>query len=209
MCQGSGMPETTTPPPEAEVDEVVVLVVMGVTGTGKSTVAGLLAGLLGWDLEEGDDLHPDANVAKMRAGHPLTDEDRWPWLDRIAAWIQVHTQSGTPGIITCSSLKRSYRDRLRGPGVVFVHLDGTREELQARLNRRRDHFMPASLLDSQLQTLEPLEADERGVVIPLGGRPRDEVRRVLDRLRLTPLGAPAAPEGPADEDATPPRPVVP
>ncbi len=177
-------------PQDPDVDEVVVLVVMGVTGTGKTTVAEILAAMLGWDLEEGDDLHPEANVAKMRAGEPLTDEDRWPWLDRVAAWIQVHTLSGTPGIITCSALKRSYRDRLRGPGVVFVHLDGSREELQARLDRRQDHFMPASLLDSQLQSLEPLEPDERGVVIPLGGRPRDEVRRVLDRLRLSPLDPP-------------------
>jgi gluconokinase len=203
------MAGTTTQSPDSEVDEVVVLVVMGVTGTGKSTVAGLLAGLLGWDLEEGDDLHPDANVAKMRAGHPLTDEDRWPWLDRVAAWIQVHTQSGTPGIITCSSLRRSYRDRLRGPGVVFVHLAGTKEEIQARLDRRLDHFMPASLLDSQLQALEPLQADERGVVIPLGGRPRDEVRRVLDRLQLTPLDAPATTDDPAADEATPPHPAVP
>jgi gluconokinase len=203
------MAGTTTQSPDSEVDEVVVLVVMGVTGTGKSTVAGLLAGLLGWDLEEGDDLHPDANVTKMRAGHPLTDEDRWPWLERVAAWIQVHTQSGTPGIITCSSLRRSYRDRLRGPGVVFVHLAGTKEEIQARLDRRLDHFMPASLLDSQLQALEPLQADERGVVIPLGGRPRDEVRRVLDRLQLAPLGAPATTEDPAADDATPPHPAVP
>jgi gluconokinase len=175
------MAETTPQPPDAEV---VVLVVMGVTGTGKSTIAAQLARQLGWDLEEGDDLHPEANVAKMRAGQPLTDADRWPWLDRVGAWIRAHTQSGTPGIITCSSLKRSYRDRLRGPGVVFVHLAGTREVIQARLDGRRNHFMPSSLLDSQLQTLEPLGPDERGVVIPLGGRPKDEVRRVLDQLHL-------------------------
>ena len=97
----------------AAADEVLVLVVMGVTGTGKSTVAGLLAGRLGWDLEEGDDLHPEANVAKMRSGQPLTDEDRWPWLDRVGAWIRLHTQSGTPGIITCSSLKRLRRSSKR------------------------------------------------------------------------------------------------
>jgi gluconokinase len=182
------MAETT---PQPSDDEVLVLVVMGVTGTGKSTVAGLLARRLGWDLEEGDDLHPEANVAKMRAGQPLTDEDRWPWLDRVGAWVRAHARSGTPGIITCSSLKRSYRDRLRGPGVVFVHLAGTREEIQARLDRRRNHFMPSSLLDSQLQTLEPLGPDERGVVIALRGRPRDEVRRVLDQLHLgsSPCGA--------------------
>jgi len=203
------MAESPTEQPDSAEDEVVVLVVMGVTGTGKSTVAGILAGLLGWDLEEGDDLHPSANVEKMRAGQPLDDEDRWPWLDRIAAWIQVHTMSGTPGIITCSALKRSYRDRLGGAGVVFVHLAGSRADIQARLSRRLDHFMPASLLDSQLQALEPLEPDERGVVIPLGGRPRDEVRKVLGRLGLTPLDAPATRAGlAADADATPPRPGV-
>jgi gluconokinase len=178
------MAETTPQPPDAEV---VVLVVMGVTGTGKSTVAGLLARRLGWDLEEGDDLHPEANVAKMRAGQPLVDADRWPWLDRVGAWIRAHTRSGTPGIITCSSLKRSYRDRLRGPGVVFVHLAGTREAIQARLDGRKNHFMPSSLLDSQLQTLEPLGPDERGLVVPLGGRPEDEAQRVLDQLHLEDL----------------------
>ena len=100
---------------------------MGVTGAGKSTMAGILAGQLGWDLAEGDDLHPAANVAKMSAGTPLTDEDRWPWLDRVAAWIRDHTATGMPGIITCSALKRSYRDRLSGNNVVFVHLTGSKD----------------------------------------------------------------------------------
>ena len=89
----------------------------------------MLADRLGWDLAEGDDLHPPANVEKMRAGTPLTDEDRWPWLEKVAAWIRTHTDAGTPGIITCSALRRVYRDRLSGPGVVFVHLAGTREEI--------------------------------------------------------------------------------
>ncbi len=102
--------------------QLPVLVVMGVSGSGKSTVAGILAGQLGWDLVEGDDLHPAANVAKMSAGIPLADEDRWPWLDRVAAWIRNHTATGVPGIITCSALKRSYRDKLSGDNVVFVHL---------------------------------------------------------------------------------------
>src|SRR6476620_6470349 len=136
-----------------DIDTPIVLVVMGVSGSGKSTVAAILAGQLGWDLEEGDDLHPAANVAKMASGQPLTDEDRWPWLDKIAAWIQLHTESGTPGVITCSALKRVYRDRLRGPGVAFVHLDGSREVIGARLSKRLDHFMPSTLLDSQLATL--------------------------------------------------------
>ena len=100
-----------------------VLVIMGVSGSGKSTVAGLLAGRLGWDLAEGDDLHPESNVAKMHAGQPLTDEDRWPWLDSIAGWIRKHTDAGTPGVVTCSALKKRYRDVLRGEGVVFVFLE--------------------------------------------------------------------------------------
>ena len=165
-------------------DNPQVLVVMGVSGTGKSTVAGLLAGWLGWDLEEGDDLHPAANVAKMHAGQPLDDDDRWPWLDRIAAWISDHLKDGNPGVITCSALKRSYRDRLRAPGVVFVHISGTREEIYQRISKRQDHFMPPSLLDSQLATLEPLGEDESGVVIDLGQRPQEEAQAVIDALGL-------------------------
>lgn len=163
-----------------------VLVVMGVSGTGKSTVAGLLAGQLGWDLAEGDDLHPEANVAKMASGQPLTDEDRWPWLDKVAAWIQAHIQGGEPGIVTCSALRRAYRDRLRAPGVTFVHLEGSKEVIAARMAKRLDHFMPTSLLDSQLATLEPLEADEEAIVVSLGQGPQEEVREVVDRLGLSP-----------------------
>jgi len=172
-------PETTAEPP-------TVLVVMGVSGTGKSTVAGMIAGRLGWALEEGDDLHPPANVAKMSSGQPLTDEDRWPWLDTIAAWIHRHLADGRPGIITCSALRRVYRDRLRGPGVAFVHLDGSKQVIGERLSRRLGHFMPESLLDSQLATLEPLGPDENGIVVPLGRTTEDEVLAILDRLRLQP-----------------------
>ena len=174
----------------ADADPPVVLVVMGVSGSGKSTVAGMLAGRLGWDLEEGDDLHPASNIAKMAAGQPLTDEDRWPWLDRIAAWIQLHTASGTPGIITCSALRRVYRDRLAGPGVAFVHLDGSRDAIASRLSTRIDHFMPQSLLGSQFATLEPLEDDEDGIVVELSRSPKEEVREIMRRLRLEALPAP-------------------
>ena len=161
-----------------------VLVIMGVSGTGKSTVAGLLAGRLGWDLQEGDDLHPASNVAKMASGQPLTDEDRWPWLDKIAGWIQAHVDSDTPGIVTCSALRRVYRDRLRQPGVAFVHLSGSLEEIAALLSSRRDHFMPVSLLESQLNTLEPLQPDENGIVVQLGQQPQDEANEVIRRLGL-------------------------
>lgn len=119
-----------------------VLVIMGVSGSGKSTVAGILAGQLGWDLEEGDDLHPAENVEKMASGIPLTDEDRWPWLDTIASWIIEHTMAGIPGIITCSALKKTYRDRLREKNVVFVHLSGSKEQIGRRLTARMDHYMP-------------------------------------------------------------------
>jgi len=170
----------------------IVLVIMGVAGTGKSTVAGMLAGRLGWDLQEGDDLHPASNVAKMASGQPLTDEDRWPWLAKIAAWIQAHVDSGTPGIVTCSALRRVYRDRLRAPGVAFVHLSGSFEQLSALLSSRRGHFMPVSLLESQLETLEPLEPDENGIVVQLGQLPQEEADEIVERLGLGGVEPPAA-----------------
>lgn len=166
-------------------DPPVVLVVMGVAGTGKSLVAATLAERLGWQLGEGDDLHPAANVAKMASGQPLTDEDRWPWLDQVAAWIQDHAAAGQPAIVTCSALKKAYRDRLRGPRVAFVHLNGTRELLAARLAGRRDHYMPGSLLDSQLETLQPLEADENGIVVELDSKSAaEEAQEIMTRLGI-------------------------
>ncbi|HEY9469624.1 MAG TPA: gluconokinase [Propionibacteriaceae bacterium] len=159
-----------------------ILVVMGVAGTGKSTVAGLLAERLNWEFQEGDALHPPANVAKMSSGIPLTDEDRWPWLDAIAAWIKEKTQRGEPGILTCSALKRSYRDRLRGPNVIFVFLNGSREVIAARMASRADHFMPPALLDSQFAALEPPTADENVLKINLAATPAEEVAEVLGAL---------------------------
>ena len=159
-----------------------VLVVMGVSGCGKSTVAGIVAGRLGWDLEEGDDLHPKANVAKMTAGTSLIDDDRWPWLERVADWIRAHTDSGRPGVITCSALRRSYRDRLRGEHVIFVHLHGSYEMVNRRLTARTDHFMPAGLLRSQFAALEPLDVVELvgeaaqvtgAVAVGVGERPHE------------------------------------
>ncbi|HEU5486793.1 MAG TPA: gluconokinase [Microlunatus sp.] len=167
---------------ESSSAAATVLVVMGVSGTGKSTVAERLADRLGWELAEGDDLHPPENVEKMRAGTPLTDDDRWPWLDRVAGWIRRHRVAGQPGIITCSALRRVYRDRLRGPGVVFVHLAGTREEIAAQMSGRQGHFMPLSLLDSQLATLEPLEPDEAAVVVSVAQPLDAEVAEILAKL---------------------------
>ena len=167
-------------------EQPVVLVVMGAAGTGKSKVAATLAERLGWDLGEGDDLHPAANVAKMSSGQPLTDEDRWPWLDNVASWIDNHVATGRPGIMTCSALKKAYRDRLRGPRVAFVHLNGTRELLAARLAARRDHYMPSSLLDSQLEALQPLEADEYGIVVELDSKsPEQEAEEIIRRLGIS------------------------
>jgi len=163
-----------------------VLVIMGVSGSGKSTVAGILAGQLGWDLAEGDDLHPAANVAKMRAGVALTDDDRWPWLDRVSDWITEHTAAGIPGIITCSALKRTYRDRMRGERVIFVHLTGDRETIGRRITARQDHFMPPALLDTQIATLEPPGPDENVLEVDLGRPPAEEAAEIIARLGLRP-----------------------
>jgi len=154
-----------------------ILIVMGVAGTGKSTLAGLLAERLNWELQEGDDLHPPANVAKMSAGIPLDDDDRWPWLDAIAAWIKVKTKSGEPGIVTCSALKKSYRDRLRGPNVIFVFINGPRAVIEARMASRKRHYMPLSLLESQLAAL-----DENVLEVDLAAPPEEEAAAVLNAL---------------------------
>jgi gluconokinase len=165
-----------------EITGTPILVVMGVAGTGKSTVAGLLAEHLKWELQEGDDLHPAANVAKMTAGIPLDDEDRWPWLDAIAAWMRNKAQRREPAIVTCSALKRSYRDRLRGPNVIFVFLNGPRELIEARMATRKHHYMPTALLNSQLATLEPPGSDENVLEVNLAATPEDEAAEVLHIL---------------------------
>ncbi len=151
------------------------IVVMGVSGSGKSTVGAALAQRLRVPYGDADDFHPEANVAKMTAGHALDDEDRWPWLAAIGEWLATHDA----GVITCSALKRSYRDVLREhrPDVLFVHLHGDREVITRRQATRPGHFMPASLLDSQFETLEPLEGDELGFVVDID-RSVDEVVEV-------------------------------
>ena len=173
----------------AKTEQQPVLVIMGVSGSGKSTVAGVLAGKLGWDLAEGDDLHPEANVAKMHAGQALTDEDRWPWLGTIADWIKAHTAAGTPAIITCSALKKKYRDVLRGEGVVFVFLQGSKDRISDRLASRHGHFMPTSLLESQFEALEEPTEDENYVSLCVSASPAEEADEVIERLGLHPVGA--------------------
>src|SRR6187402_119125 len=140
------------------------IVVMGVSGSGKSTVGAALAQRLRVPFADADDFHPEANIAKMTAGHALDDDDRRPWLDSIGEWLAAHAEGG---VMSCSALKRTYRDQLREhcPDVDFLHLAGTPEVIGRRQASRPGHFMPASLLASQFETLEPLSADERGLSI--------------------------------------------
>lgn len=161
-----------------------ILVFMGPSGTGKSTVAAMLAGQLGWAFQEGDDLHPAANVAKMAAGHALTDDDRAPWLQLVAGWIDDRRAAGEPGVITCSALRRRYRDVLRRDDVVFVLLDGEAATVRERLMRRQGHFMPPALLDSQFATLEVPGDDEHALRIDLDQTPSQQVAEVIARLGL-------------------------
>lgn len=153
----------------------VVIVVMGVSGSGKSTFGRALADALDWDFLEGDDMHPPSNIEKMRAGIALDDDDRRPWLDHIAFWISNKQSEGRHGVVSCSALKRAYRDRLRQPGtaVHFVYLHVERSELELRM-RQRSHFMPAALLDSQLQALEEPAGDEVALTLS-GNRTTDEM----------------------------------
>lgn len=157
------------------------LVIMGVSGSGKTTIARALVERLGWTFAEGDDFHPPANVEKMRAGHPLDDEDRWPWLRSVAAWIGEQEAAGENVILTSSALKRAYRDLLREghPSVLFVHVDVPADVLRKRLVSRTGHYMPASLLDSQLAILEPLQPDEPGFPVPADEPPDEVADRVV------------------------------
>jgi gluconokinase len=156
-------PVTAPPTPVAKPTTPCILLVTGVSGSGKTTVGELLARRLGWEYAEADDFHPEENLAKMVAGHPLTDADREPWLDAIAAWIDGTTAAGRSGVVSCSALKRTYRDRLRAgrPSVRLIYLDADRRTISARLAARRGHFFPAKLLDSQFADLEPPTDDER------------------------------------------------
>ena len=165
----------------------LVLVVMGVSGCGKSTVAALLAGRLHWEFEEGDSLHPPANVEKMAAGHPLTDADRMPWLEKVADWIDDRHAADENGVITCSALKRSYRELLnrRHAGVIFVYLSGSRDLIASRMAARQGHFMPTALLDSQFATLEEPAPDEPAVTIEIGRKPKAIAKAIIAELHLT------------------------
>jgi gluconokinase len=160
--------------PDADRDSTLPLIVMGVSGSGKSTVAAQLARRIGLPFVDGDDLHPQSNVDKMHAGHPLEDADRWPWLDRIAQALNDRAAGEGGVVLACSALKRAYRDRLRdgtAGRVRFAFLDASFDEIERRLKKRTDHFMPKQLLQSQFDTLERPGADETDVATVPADRP--------------------------------------
>lgn len=163
---------------------MTVLVVMGVAGCGKTTVGQAVAARMGWEFQEGDALHPAENVAKMAGGTPLTDEDRWPWLRRIAGVIDGWRAAGQSGVVTCSALKPDYRDILIGdrPDVRLVYLRGDKALIAARMAARKGHFMPTALLDSQFATLHEPEQGERPIIIDIGPVPNIVVESVLNAL---------------------------
>jgi len=169
------------------------LVVMGVSGSGKSTIADKLAERLGWTYEDGDKFHPASNVAKMSAGHPLTDEDRWPWLRAIAGEIDRACKAGQHVVIACSALKRTYRDILvhRRDDVRIVYLKGTPKLIADRLAQRKDHFMPPGLLASQFKTLEPPDASENPVTVSIDASVETIVGDIVRQLNPAPADSAA------------------
>jgi gluconokinase len=176
--------------PEAEGKGQSIIVVMGVSGSGKSTIAAMLAMRIGWTYEDADWFHPPANVEKMHSGKPLTDEDRWPWLRAIAVWIDDTRRAGKHGVIACSALKRAYRDILAGNrrDVRIVYLKGERELIARRMALRHGHFMPPSLLDSQFATLQEPGEDEHPIVVTIDARPREIVNVIIAKLGLAATG---------------------
>lgn len=166
------------------------LIVMGVSGSGKTTVASKLAGRLHWTFEDGDRFHPKSNVEKMSAGQPLTDEDRWPWLNAIADEIERVCTAGGHAVIACSALKRTYRDvLLRGRNDVrFVFLNGTQQLIAHRLSLRKDHFMPPGLLDSQFRTLEPPGLDENAIDVSINATVDAIVDDIVSKLKASSAG---------------------
>jgi gluconokinase len=164
------------------------VIAMGVSGVGKTTVARGLSAALGWTYAEGDEFHSAANVAKLASGHPLTDDDRWPWLEAIGRWIDERRAGGEPAIVTCSALKRSYRDLLRRdrPEVLVAYLDGSHDLIAGRLIARHGHFFAPSMLDSQFADLEPPAPDEDVLSVPIDGTPPDVVGRIIEGFGLRP-----------------------
>jgi gluconokinase len=166
-----------------------VLVVMGVSGSGKTTVGALLASRLGWTFVDGDAFHPPSNVQKMQSGIALMDEDRWPWLHAIANWIDATRTAHQRGVVACSALKRSYRELLSGgrSDVRLVYLQASFDTVRERLSKREGHFMPVSLLQSQYETLEEPGPEEAPIIVSVSDAPETIVADVVTRLNLTPL----------------------
>lgn len=166
-----------------------VVLIMGVSGSGKSTTGRNLGRVLDWEYRDADTFHPPANIEKMRHGIALEDMDRWPWLDAIGTWMDSLGSRSVPGIVSCSALKRAYRDRLRGsrPQVALVYLKGTYELIDERLSRRKGHFMPRALLESQFAALEEPAPAEKAVVVPIHLSPRKVIERIVTVLELRPL----------------------
>jgi len=173
-------------PPTADAPAPMILIVMGVSGCGKSTIGALLARRLRWEFEDADWFHPPSNVDKMHNGIPLSDEDRWPWLDAIAAWIDKSRGSGGHSVIACSALKRRYRDVLIGDrtDVRLVYLKGDETLIARRLAVRHEHFMPQSLLHSQFEALEEPGSDENPITVSIEPEPREIVARILSALSM-------------------------
>jgi gluconokinase len=162
----------------------VIAIVMGVSGSGKTTVSALLAAAFGCQFQEGDDLHPAENVEKMHGGTPLTDADRMPWLHKIAEEIDGWRARGESGVLTCSALKRSYRDIIIGgrPDVTLVYLKGSYDLIRRRMAARHEHFMPVALLDSQFATLQEPTPDEHPITVDVGGRPTEIAAEIVHQL---------------------------
>jgi gluconokinase len=177
-------------PAAGAMGEPVHLVIMGVSGSGKTTVARILTERLGWPYAEADEFHPQANIDKMSAGTPLTDEDRWPWLAAMRDWLSEQARAGRSTIVTCSALKLAYRDVLREAEgrVRFIHLTAAPEVIAPRLGHREGHFMPPSLLPSQFATLEPLAEGEDGVVVVVDVPPEEVADRALAALGIAATG---------------------
>lgn len=184
MEAGSQMHRKWLPALTNAIDKPVIAIIMGVSGSGKTTVAVLLAAALGCQFQEGDELHPDANVEKMSSGKPLTDADRLPWLEKIAAEIDGWRARGESGVLTCSALKRSYRDIIIGDraDVTLVYLKGDYELIHRRMAARQEHFMPVKLLDSQFAALQEPTPDEHPIVVDVTGRPPEIVADIVRQL---------------------------